>query len=84
MTANREYVEWLSTVKERLQKCQIKAAIQVNSVMLEFYWGLGRDLVEKKADQVWGTGVIKQLSLDLRVAFPEIKGLSAVNLYLMR
>lgn len=84
MTANKEYVEWLSTVKERLQKSQIKAAIQVNSAMLEFYWSLGRDLVEKKADQVWGTGVIKQLSLDLRTAFPGIKGLSADNLYFMR
>ncbi len=84
MIANKEYVEWLTTIKERLQKCQIKTAIQINSAMLEFYWSLGRDLVEKKADQVWGSGVVKQLSLDLRATFPEIKGLSAVNLYLMR
>lgn len=41
-------------------------------------------MVEKKAEQVWGTGVIQQLSLDLKASFPDIKGVSTVNLYLMR
>lgn len=84
MIADKSYVEWLSDIKQQLQKTQIKAAIQVNTAMLEFYWRLGRDLVEKKAEQVWGTGIVKQLSLDLRAAFPDVKGLSVVNLYFMR
>lgn len=84
MTADKAYVEWLSTLKDRLKKCQMKAAVQVNTAMLEFYWSLGHDLVEMKAEQQWGTGIVKQVSLDLRAAFPGIKGLSVDNLYFMR
>ncbi len=82
--ADKAYLEWLSDIKKRFQKSQVKAAVQVNSAMLEFYWSMGKDLVEKKPEQVWGSGVIKQLSLDLRASFPDVKGLSTVNLYFMR
>ena len=84
MIADKAYLEWLSDIKKRFQKSQVKAAVQVNRAMLEFYWDMGKDLVEKKPEQVWGSGVIKQLSLDLRASFPEVKGLSTVNLYFMR
>lgn len=84
MISDKNYVEWLSEIKQRLQGSQIKAAVQVNTAMLEFYWSVGRDLVEKKAEQVWGTGVVRQLSLDLRAAFPGVKGLSIDNMYFMR
>ena len=74
MIADKAYLEWLSDIKKRFQKSQVKAAVQVNRAMLEFYWDMGKDLVEKKPEQVWGSGVIKQLSLDLRALFPEVKG----------
>lgn len=45
MTANIEYVEWLSEVKARFRRSQIKASVRVNTSMLEFYWSVGRDLV---------------------------------------
>lgn len=82
--SDKNYITWLSDIKQRLQRSQIKASIQVNKAMLEFYWSIGHDLVEKQAEQVWGAGVIQQLSLDLRASFPDVKGLSTVNLYLMR
>lgn len=47
MTANIEYVEWLSEVKARFRRSQIKASVRVNTSMLEFYWSVGRDLVAK-------------------------------------
>ncbi len=79
-TATSEYRQWLSDVKERLQRKQIKAAIRVNNEILDFYWELGRDIVELKAMQAWGSGVIQQLSLDLRDEFPKMTGLSYTNL----
>ncbi len=39
------YRAWLQSLKTRLQQSQIKAAVRVNSAMLEFYWELGRDIV---------------------------------------
>ena len=35
-----------------------------------FNWELGRDLVQKKAEERWGAGVVEQVSLDLRREFP--------------
>ena len=31
MTADKEYVEWLSEIKRRFKKCQLKAAIKLNT-----------------------------------------------------
>ncbi len=75
-----EYRQWLTDLKQRLQQSQIKAAIKVNRALLEFYWQLGHDIVALKAEQAWGSGVLQQLSLDLRDAFPEMKGLSYTNI----
>jgi len=48
------------------------------------YWQLGRDLLERQAQGSWGSGVIDQVSADLRAAFPEMKGFSTSNLKYMR
>lgn len=82
--ADSKYVEWLSAIKQRYQRSQIKAAVQINHTMLEFYWELGRDIVALKAESQWGTGVLQQLSLDLRNIFPEEKGFSYRNIRYMR
>lgn len=82
--ADSRYVEWLGAIKQRYQRSQIKAAVQINHTMLEFYWELGRDIVALKAESQWGTGVLQQLSLDLRKMFPEEKGFSYRNIRYMR
>ena len=79
-----EYSEWLSELKQRFQKAQIKAAVKVNSEQLLFNWQLGRDLVLRKVEEKWGSGVVEQVSLDLQAAFPEAKGFSARNLWFMK
>ena len=71
-----EYKQWFADIKSRLRNSQIKAAIKVNGTLLEFYWSLGRDIVKMKAEQAWGSGVLQQLSFDLRDEFPDMKGLS--------
>ena len=58
--------------------------MQTNYGALEFNWLLGRDLVEKKAEQHWGAGVVEQISLDLRAAYPDVKGFSSRNLWYMK
>ena len=84
MTADKEYVEWLSQVKARFRQGQIKASIRVNSAMLEFYWSIGRDLVALRAEERWGTGVVKQFALDMRQAFPDATGFSHTNVKYMK
>jgi predicted nuclease of restriction endonuclease-like (RecB) superfamily len=81
---DREYMQWLRDIKSRYHNAQIKAAVKVNAEQLLFNWQLGRDLVERKAEEKWGTGVVEQLSLDLQAAFPESKGFSVSNLWRMK
>lgn len=45
---------------------------------------LGRDLVQKKAEECWGAGVVEQVSLDLKREFPDADGFSTSNLWYMK
>ena len=49
-----------------------------------FNWQLGRDLVVRKAEEKWGSGIVEQVSLDLQAAFPETRGFSPSNLWRMK
>ena len=74
-----EYAEWIAEVKHRYRSAQVKAAVKVNGEKLLFNWQMGRDLVQKKAEERWGAGVVEQVSLDLRREFPKEDGFSARN-----
>lgn len=67
---DKDYIDWIEELKSRYRRAQIKAAIKVNAEKLLFNWELGRDLVIRKAEERWGAGVVEQLSLDLKAAFP--------------
>lgn len=78
------YVSWIEELKGRYKKAQIKSAVKVNSEQLLFNWQLGRDLVARRAEEHWGAGVVEQVSLDLKAAFPKSKGFSTTNLWNMK
>lgn len=80
MIIDKEYVAWLSKVKQEFRSSQAKAAVRVNGSMLEFYWNLGRDIERLHAEAKWGSAFFENLSLDLRAEFPEQKGFSVTNL----
>jgi len=79
-----EYKKWIAELKTKFRQAQIKAAIKVNTTLLEFYWELGRDIVEKQKSSNWGSGFLKQLSMDLIAEFPDITGFSKRNLERIR
>lgn len=79
-----EYVQWVHEIKERYRNAQIKAAVKVNSEQLLFNWQLGRDLVRRKAEERWGSGIVEHLSLDLQNEFPDAKGFSTTNLWYIK
>ena len=79
-----EYAEWIAEVKHRYRSAQVKAAVKVNAEKLLWNWQMGRDLVQKKAEERWGAGIVEQVSLDLRREFPKEKGFSARNLWYMK
>ena len=80
LSINKEYAEWLKTLSQRFRQSQIKAAVKVNSELLKFYWPLGQDIVDRNFENTYGSEFFKNLSLDLKEEFPEVKGFSPTNL----
>ncbi len=83
-TLNAKYAAWIETLSVRYRQSQIKAAVAVNAEMLKFYFSLGRDIVLMEADQPWGSGFLKRVSLDLKTKMPEAGCFSVNNLVYMR
>lgn len=76
-----EYKTWVESLSRRFKQSQIKAAVKVNRELLAFYWSLGKDIVEMKAESRWGSRFVDALSADLRTMLPNIKGFSRTNLF---
>lgn len=77
---DKDYAQWVKTLIDRYQECQVRAAVKVNYEQLMYNFMLGRDIVEMHVEERWGEGVINQLSIDLKREMPTAEGLSATNL----
>ncbi len=75
-----EYKAWVESLKNKFRTSQIKASIKVNTTLLEFYWNLGEEIVEKQEEHKWGSGFLAKLSHDLSSEFSDIKGFSYRNI----
>ena len=80
---SKGYVNWLAELKRKIRSVQIKAAVKINTELLNFYWELGAEIV-KKTNALWGNRILYQLSKDLVSEFPEMKGFSLSNLKYIR
>ncbi|HQA26344.1 MAG TPA: PDDEXK nuclease domain-containing protein [Candidatus Competibacteraceae bacterium] len=79
-----DYAEWLAAIKARVATARQRAALAANAELIQLYWQIGRDILQRQSTQGWGSKVIERLARDLREAFPEMKGFSARNLKYMR
>ena len=60
-----------------LTSTQIKAAVAVNSALIEFYWNLGKDIAEKFAEEArYGSRFFEKVSFDMRAEIPNDSGFS--------
>lgn len=75
-----EYREWIKNVKKRIKQSQIKASVKVNYELMDLYWDLGKDIVNKQENTKWGDGFLAAMSKDLKRAFPGMTGFSVQNL----
>ena len=78
------YRGMLEDLKLRVRSAQAKAATSVNSELIALYLYIGRQLDKKGKGSGWGDKAIERLAADLRAAFPEMRGFSRSNLFLMR
>lgn len=80
IVGGKEYAQLLGRLKERFRRSQIKAAVKVNTEMLEFYWSMGREISQLYQSAKWGTAFFDCLSLDLKTEFPNQTGFSPANI----
>lgn len=78
---DKDYTQWVENLSVRYQQSQVRAAVKVNRELIQYYWELGRDIVEMHVEDRWGQSVIKNLSIDLRRKNPNSTGLSQTNIY---
>ncbi len=48
------YVEFLEDLKSRIRTAQVKAALAVNRELIQLYWSIGADIVERQRAESWG------------------------------
>ena len=79
-----DYAAWIAELKQRYRATQIKAAVAVNSALIEFYWNLGKDISERygrvKGSEIYGSRFFIKLSSDLKDGMSEVSGLSPQNI----
>lgn len=80
MSENTSYTNWISDLKKRYRAIQIKAAVAVNSAVLEFYWRLGHDISLLYPGKKRKIRFFETLSKDLCLGIPNPSGLSPSNI----
>jgi uncharacterized protein DUF1016 len=79
-----DYVEFLESLKSRVQQAQTKAMLSVNRELIQLYWDIGRLIFERQEVAGWRQSVLERLADDLQKALPGVGGFSRSNVFLMR
>lgn len=80
----KSYAAFLEQLKERVRQAQLKAAVSVNTELVELYWDIGKAILERQEKEGWKAQVIEKLCRDMQNAFPGIQGFSRSNIFRMR
>ena len=81
---DKNYKLFLKEIKSKIKSSQIKASIKVNEELLKLYWDIAKMIVGKQKESSWGDNLIRQISKDLKLEFPNMKGFSVTNIKYMR
>ena len=81
---DKDYADWIKDISQRFRRAQIKAAVKVNNEMMLFYLSLGKDIIEKHAEERWKNNFWKNLSNDLQTVLPGVHSFSITNLQYIR
>lgn len=78
------YKQLLVSIKQQVQSAQAKAALAVNSSLIQLYWNMGKMIADNQALFEGRNNYVEQLAKDLRAEFPEMTGLSKRNIFYCR
>lgn len=77
----KDFKEIINNIKEEIINTQIQTMQEVNGNLIRLYFKLGKIVSENK---VYGNNFTKQISTELKLTFPYMKGFSERNIRAMR
>lgn len=80
MLIDNNFKQWVEVLSQNYKRAQIKAAIHVNSELINFYLNLGKEISETSYKAMYGNSFYNKLSFELRSRLKDVKGLSPVNI----
>lgn len=83
LNQNNDYRSWVRELKRRYLQARLKASMEANRTLLEYYWSLGKDIADKQYANTYGSAFYRTLSHDLQAEMPGEKGFSETNLKYM-
>lgn len=78
------YRSAVQAIKEAILASQYSAVRMINQKQLALYYGIGKYISENSRKGHWGTNAIENISAQLSIELPGLKGFSSRNLKLMR
>jgi len=80
----QDYQLFVGQLKAEIRRSQYLAFRSTNSIMIELYWSIGKQIAEKQKELGWGKSVIENLAKDLQTEFKGTTSFSPDNLQRMR
>lgn len=84
LNLSKKYLSFVEDVKQQIQKTRIQISCSANRGLIELYWWIGQQIVERQIQHGWGKAIVERLAEDLRHSFTTTLGFSARNLWDMR
>lgn len=79
-----DYQIFITQIKQSIQQAKNRAVRSVNSELINLYYHIGGQIVEKQKKSNWGDDLIGQIEFDLKTSFPNLSGFSRTNLFYMK
>ena len=78
------YTKTIKEIKQAILQSRYKAAVLANRELLLLYLNIGKLITEKIEEAQWGDKILTQISADLQVELPGLKGFSTSNIKRMK
>ncbi len=84
INTEKAYVNFIIELKKKIYTAKDKAILSANRLMIELYFDIGKEIVQKQEKLGWGKSIVEKMSKDLKNEFGEKSGYSSSNLWRMR
>jgi predicted nuclease of restriction endonuclease-like (RecB) superfamily len=82
--SHEAYQSWVNDIYTTIETARLQTSLKVNADLLQLYFTIGKEILDKQETQGWGAQIIDLLSADLQKHYKGESGYSIRNLKYMR